>query len=151
MVTPLILALKALITASPEMKEELKVNLQLINVLYGAVSSSFGNRTHTAHLHLSGTVLMSELGHEVFSGVIRDRLSEMEQTLASAQENRKVHYKEQINRVTEWSGQFAVDQEIYAKSTEAIQTIKVNVFDDDLIERSLVNLKNLWKNYPKSR
>ena len=37
------------------------------------------------------------------------------------------------------------------KSTEAIQTIKSNVFDDDLIERSLVNLRNLWKNYPKSR
>ena len=37
------------------------------------------------------------------------------------------------------------------KSTEAIQTIKSNVFDDDMIERSLVNLRNLWKNYPKSR
>ena len=25
------------------------------------------------------------------------------------------------------------------------------MFDDDLIERSLVSLRNLWKNYPKSR
>lgn len=43
MVTPLLLALKALVTASPEMKDELKVNMELINVLYSAVSSSFGN------------------------------------------------------------------------------------------------------------
>jgi len=34
MVTPLLLALKALVTSSPEMKEELKVNMTLINVLY---------------------------------------------------------------------------------------------------------------------
>ena len=32
-----------------------------------------------------------------------------------------------------------------------MQTIKSNVFDDDLIERSLVSLRNLWKSYPKSR
>lgn len=25
------------------------------------------------------------------------------------------------------------------------------MFDDDLIERSLVSLRNLWKKYPKSR
>jgi len=37
------------------------------------------------------------------------------------------------------------------KSTEAIQTIKSNVFDDDLIERSLVNLRLLWTKNPKSR
>ena len=32
-----------------------------------------------------------------------------------------------------------------------MQTIKSNVFDDDLIERSLVNLRTLWKSHPKSR
>jgi len=79
MVTPLLLALKALVTASPEMKEELKVNLELINVLYTAVSSSYGNRSHTAHMHLAGTILMCELGHEVFSKVIGERLFEMKQ------------------------------------------------------------------------
>ena len=151
MVTPLLLALKALVTASPEMKDELKVNMALLNVLYGAVSSSFGNRSHTAHMHLAGTILMCELGHEVFSGIIRDRLADMQTSLTQAQENRKVHIKEQINRVTEWASQFAIDSETYVKSTQAVQTIKSNVFDDDLIERSLVNLKNLWKNYPKSR
>jgi len=83
--------------------------------------------------------------------VIRDRLAEMQTTLASAQENRKVHYKEQINRVTDWATQFAQDHEIYVKSTQAVQTIKSNVFDDDLIERSLVSLRTLWKNHPKSR
>lgn len=40
---------------------------------------------------------------------------------------------------------------MYVKSTTAIQTIKSNVFDDDLIERSLVDLRNLWKKSPKSR
>ena len=104
MVTPLLLALKALVTASPEMKEELKVNIALCNVLYGAVSSSFGDRSHTAHMHLSGTILMCELGHDVFTGIIRDRIAEMQATMAAAQENRKVHIKEQINRVTEWAG-----------------------------------------------
>lgn len=103
MVTPLMLALKALVTASPEMKEELKVNMELINVLYSAVSSSFGNYSLTAHLHLSGTILMCELGHDVFKTVIRDRVAEMERTLANAEEKRKVHYKEQINRVREWA------------------------------------------------
>lgn len=103
MVTPLLLALKALITASPEMKEELKVNLELINVLYTAVSSSYGNRSHTAHMHLSGTILMCEMGHDVFTNVIQQRLQEMQVTMENAQENRKVHYKEQINRVYEWS------------------------------------------------
>lgn len=78
MLTPLLLALKALVTASPEMKEELKVNMALCNVLYSAVSSSFGNRSHTAHMHLAGTILMCELGHDVFSGIIRDRLADMQ-------------------------------------------------------------------------
>ena len=103
MVTPLLLALKALVTASPEMKEELKVNMALINVLYSAVSSSFGNYSHSAHLHLSGTILMCELGHDVFDSVIRNRLAEMHTTMDQAEENRKVHYKEQINRVTDWA------------------------------------------------
>ena len=91
MVTPLLLALKALVTASPEMKEELKVNIALLNVLYSAVSSSYGNRSHTAHMHIAGTILMCELGHDVFTTVIRDRLSEMQTTLESAKENKKVH------------------------------------------------------------
>lgn len=151
MATPLLLALKALVTASPEMKEELKVNMALTNVLFSAVSSSFGTRTHTAHMHLAGTILMCELGHDVFTGVIRDRLAEMQATMASAPENRKVSYKEQINRVSDWSSQFAIDHENYIKSAEAVQTIKSNVFDDDLIERSLVNLRTLWKSHPKSR
>ena len=103
MVTPLILALKALVTASPEMKEELKVNLELLNVLYSAVSSSYGNRSHTAHLHLSGTILMCELGHDVFANLIRDRLADMQRNMNSAQENKKVGLKEQINRVMDWS------------------------------------------------
>ena len=120
MVTPLLLALKALVTASPEMKEELKVNMELINVLYTAVSQSFGERSHTAHLHLSGTVLMCEMGHDVFTGVIRDRLAEMQRSLESAPENRKVHNKELINRVNDWQNQFAVDHETYVKSTEAV-------------------------------
>ena len=47
MITPLLLALKALVTASPEMKDELKVNLDMIGSLYSAVSSSYGNRSHT--------------------------------------------------------------------------------------------------------
>ena len=38
MMTPLLLALKALVTASPEMKEELKVNMDVMNALYTAVS-----------------------------------------------------------------------------------------------------------------
>ena len=45
----------------------------------------------------------------------------------------------------DWSNQFAKDHEMYVKSTEAVQTIKTNVFDDDLIEKSLVNLRTLWK------
>ena len=40
---------------------------------------------------------------------------------------------------------------MYVKSTQAIQTIKSNVFDDDLIERSLVDLRTLWKKNPKSK
>ena len=151
MVTPLLLALKALVTASPEMREELKVNMELINVLYSTVSSSFGSRSHQAHLHLAGTILMCELGHDVFTSIIRDRLSEMQTSLKSAPENQKVHSKEQINRVMDWSNQFAKDHEMYVKSTEAVQTIKTNVFDDDLIEKSLVNLRTLWKTQPKSR
>jgi len=55
-----------------------------------------------------------------------------------------VHIKEQINRLNDWGQQFAVDHQTYAKSSEAIQTLKSNVFDDDLIERSLVGLKTLW-------
>ena len=47
MITPLLLALKALVTASPEMKDELKVNMDVINTLYLAVSSSYDNRSHT--------------------------------------------------------------------------------------------------------
>ena len=151
MVTPLLLALKSLVTASPEMKEELKVNMTLINVLYSAVSSSFGNYSHTAHLHLSGTILMCELGHDVFNSVIHDRLAEMRTTMVQAEENLKVHYKEQINRVMDCAAQFSLDHESYVRSTEAIQTIKSNVFDDDLIERSLVNLRMLWSKNPKSR
>lgn len=116
MATPLLLALKALVTASPEMKEELKVNMALMNVLFSAVSSSFGTRTHTAHMHLAGTILMCELGHDVFTSVIRDRLAEMQATMASAPENRKVSFKEQINRVSDWSSQFAIDHETYIKS-----------------------------------
>ena len=77
MITPLLLALKALVTASPEMKEEVQVNMDVMNALYTAVSSSFGNRTHTSHMHLAGTILMCELGHDVFSRVIRERLTEM--------------------------------------------------------------------------
>jgi hypothetical protein len=46
---------------------------------------------------------MCELGHDVLNSVIRDRLAEMQTTLAQAEENRKVHYKEQINRVMEWA------------------------------------------------
>ena len=78
MVTPLLLALKALVTASPEMREELKVNMDLINVLYSAVSKSYSNYNNQAHLHLSGSVLMCELGHDVFETVIRDRLIDMQ-------------------------------------------------------------------------
>lgn len=59
------------------MKDELKVNMEVMNTLYTAVSSSYGNRSHTAHMHLAGTVLMCELGHDVFSRVIRERLTEM--------------------------------------------------------------------------
>jgi len=78
MVTPLILALKALVTASPEMKCELQVSMDVVNTLYSAVSSSFGNRKHNQHMHLAGTILMCELGHdEVFSRVIRERLEDL--------------------------------------------------------------------------
>lgn len=63
---------------------------------------------------------MCELGHDVFTSIIRDRLSEMQTSLKSAPENQKVHSKEQINRVMDWSNQFAKDHEMYVKSTEAV-------------------------------
>ena len=125
--------------------------MDLINVLYTAVSQSYGDYVNQEHLHLSGTVLMCELGYDVFENVIRDRLEDMQRQFKAAPENKKVVIREQINRVTAWASQFAKDHESYTKSTQAIQTIRSNHFDDDLIESSLLNLKSLWKKDPKSR
>ena len=86
------------------MKEELSVNIGVIGVLYNAVSSSYGSRLNLLPLHISGTILMSELGHDVFEQTITDRIEEMKTNLQKADENKKVRIKEKINRITEWAG-----------------------------------------------
>ena len=101
--TPLLLALKALVSSNNDMKDELAVNIGVIGVLYNAVSSSYGSRYNLLPLHISGTILMSELGHSVFEQLINNRIDEMKQILAKADENKKVRFKEKINRVTEWA------------------------------------------------
>ena len=103
-VTPLLLALKALVSSNVDMKEELSVNIGVIGVLYNAVSSSYGSRLNLLPLHISGTILMSELGHEVFEQTISDRIDEMKAILEKADESKKVKIKEKINRITEWAG-----------------------------------------------
>ena len=75
----------------------------------------------------------------------------MQEVQAKADENKKVKFKEKINRVIEWADQFKIDCKIYLKHQEAIQTIRSNIFDDDLVEKSLISLKELWQKYPKSR
>jgi len=119
-VTPLLLALKALVSSNSDMKDELAVNIGVIGVLYNAVSSSYGSRYNLLPLHISGTILMSELGHSVFEQLITSRIAEMKEVLAKADENKKVRFKEKINRVTEWAAQFKIDNQIYAKQQEAI-------------------------------
>ena len=142
--TPLLLALKALVSCNSDMKEELSVNMEVVSVLYNTVCNSFGSRYNLLPLHISGTILMCELGHPVFSQLISNRIAEMQEVQAKADENKKVKFKEKINRVIEWADQFKMDCKIYTKHQEAIQTIKMNIFDDDLIEKSLISLKELW-------
>ena len=102
-VTPLLLALKALVSSNSDMKEELAVNIGVVSVLYNTVCNSFGSRHNLLPLHISGTILMCELGHSVFEKLITDRIAEMKEVLAKADENKKVRYKEKINRVAEWA------------------------------------------------
>ena len=45
--------------------------------------------------------------------------------------------KERYNRVSEWASRFKDECDQYRKFSEAMQTMKENVFDDDLIEKSL--------------
>ena len=77
MLTPLLLALKALISSSDEMKEELQMNLGIVNILIKLVSGSYGAHNSHSHLNLAGTILMSELGYSVFEKPIKDRMDEM--------------------------------------------------------------------------
>ena len=65
--TPLLLALKALVSSNRDMKEELSVNIEVVSVLYNTVCNSYGSRYNLLPLHISGTILMCELGHSVFS------------------------------------------------------------------------------------
>ena len=115
MVTPLMLALKAFVSSNADMKEELAVNIGVVGVLYNAVSNSYGSRKNLLPLHISGTILMCELGHPVFEKLINSRIAEMKEVLAKADENKKVRFKERINRVTEWAAQFKIDCQIYSK------------------------------------
>ena len=77
MLTPLLLALKALISTSDEMKQELQMNLSILNILIKLVSGSYGAHNTHSHLNLAGTILMSELGFAVFEKPIKDRMEEM--------------------------------------------------------------------------
>ena len=91
------------------MKAELAVNIGVAGVLYNTVSNSYGSRYNLLPLHISGTILMCELGHSVFEQLINSRIAEMKEVLAKADESKKVRFKEKINRVTEWAAQFKID------------------------------------------
>ena len=102
-VTPLILAIYALLTCHAEAAQDeltsFQVNMELARVLYSAVSSSFNNRTNYGHLYVAGTLLMSQIGYPVYEKYIEKRIKEMEQNLEDSEENRKVRLRERINRI----------------------------------------------------
>lgn len=73
-VSPLILAIHALLTSQGEAAQDelasLQVNMELARVLYSAVSSSFNSRNTFGHLYVCGTLLISQIGYKVYAKYI---------------------------------------------------------------------------------
>lgn len=69
--TPLILAIKALVSANPEMKKEFAVNREALVCLLECVTTTFDHQNkkekdNKEHLHIVGTLLMCEMGIKLF-------------------------------------------------------------------------------------
>ena len=108
-VTPLLLALKSLISRSADMKNDLSANVAVKGVLVDAVSRSYGDMNFYLHLHIAGTILMCEVGYAQFHSVIADRIIEMQKQHDLAAEDKKVRLKERINRINEWAVDFKMN------------------------------------------
>jgi len=92
MLTPLLLALKSLVSCSEEMKEELSVNISVMRTIMDAVSKTFGDTNNYMHLHIAGMILMCELEYSAFDKLIQQRITEMKTMMESANENKKVRF-----------------------------------------------------------
>jgi len=53
--------------------------------------------------------------------------------------------RNRLNRFQEWWSQMQETARIYTQYKNAIDTIRQNEFDDDLIEQALTQLQKIWK------
>ena len=115
--TPLVLALKALISANQEMKEELCVNVEAQGAILDTVTRTFDfntkqNKEHE-FLHIVSSLLMSEMGLKLFGPTINGRLTEMQVLMEQSKQADKVLLKQKINRVQEWAIKFKDLSRVY--------------------------------------
>jgi len=68
------------------MKQEFSLNIEALSGLLNAVTNTFdhqnkkgGEKDNKEHLHIVGTLLMCEMGIQLFEPQIKDRIAEMQQ------------------------------------------------------------------------
>ena len=74
--SPLLLAIKALISKSPSLKQELLLSKSSLEKLVDIATKSFGSQTHK-NLNISATALMSECSFSAFQSIISDKITDL--------------------------------------------------------------------------
>jgi hypothetical protein len=75
-------------------------------------------------------------------------LLKKEMELATDNPGKQVTLKEQINRLLEQNAHFKKYASAFKFHQNAIETLKNNIFDDDLIEKALEDLNKIWHKVP---
>ncbi|CDW82063.1 UNKNOWN [Stylonychia lemnae] len=144
--SPLLLAIKALVSKSNQLKEEFMKSTQSLEVIFEIAADSYGQPS-LKNIYISSVILLCECGFEAFAqSVVPVKIQALQQRYGqdSGEAGADIKLKEQMNRLNEKIEKFKVYQRDYNVHDQALKNLRNNIFDDDQLEKALQDLNKIW-------
>lgn len=135
------------------MAEEFKSTKKNCEIVLKAALSSHGHG-NLRNIHVSAITLMCELGWENFERILANEIiGPLQADMAAKKDNPglQVQLKERINRLQDQGGHFKRYASAFRYHGNALTTLRDNAFDDELIDKALLDLNKVWQKVPVTK
>eukprot|EP00347_Sterkiella_histriomuscorum_P022045 403331879 len=146
LVSPLFLAIRALISKSDQIREEFIKDQSNLEVVLEVALQAYGS-SKLKNIYVSSIILLCECGLQVFEAeAIPNKIQELNEYYGvdSQEPGAQIKLKELLNRMTEKLDKFKLFQRDFIVHNEAQRSLRNNIFDDDQLEKALGNLNKIW-------